>query len=765
MGQARSLIQGPDRLPLAALGLILVVCVWQVALHTTGDGPGWGMTVEQQGPQLVVSWVQMGGFAHEVGVRPGDVVVGIQERSVGPADAPAAVQEAQTLAFQTRDGSVLTISRGLASPLTALRQVSFTFIVLACAIAGTLVFVVARDLLVAGIMLFANISASLAALGSLATPTREALPLALVYVSLIAAATGSVFLFLSFPTNRLNTRLGRRLALASGSAALLLVALYSWTAAVAPLAYEVVRRGAFAVIGIDLLVAAGLAVWNLRRVDLAGSEERRALALVAASTVIGVAPFCLLYLLPTLVGWPAPVAADVAIIPVVLVPVSLAAAILGLQYSGWRRVVQRNMLALAVWLSLLLLYAAALTSLADARFGSTLVLVAIVASTFWSAQRWLRRWLEQLVFGDIYDYRTTLEQIGHALVLLASLDEAATHLLSQLSRTIRMCWAVIRLLVDDYPPLVYRSGTVPNDWEALVDLAERDGKVRATHLWAGADDIHAVRLVAEGTRIGTLALGPKTSGAEYTPEDLALLSTLAPLASTVLRNGLLIRSLERQVVALGEREETLAALSAKLMSVQEEERRQLALDLHDDPLQRAILLARNLGGASNAVLAKRWKAEVEEIITSLRAVCSGLRPPVLDDLGLEAGLEQLANEARARSEIDVVLDLDGHRDGMAGRLERGLEVALYRVAQEGLANCLKHSQATRVGVSLWVRDAKLTLRVVDNGKGTAAQADQRPPRQQLGLEGMRERLRPWSGRVTFESAPGKGTDLTAEVDV
>ncbi len=318
MGQAKSLIQGPARLLLAALGLILVVCVWQVALHTTGDGPGWGMTVEQQGPQLVVSWVQMGGFAHEAGVRPGDVVVGIQERSVGPADAPAAVREAQTLAFQTRDGSVLTISRGLASPLTALRQVSFTFIVLACAIAGTLVFVVARDLLVAGIMLFANISASLAALGSLATPTREALPLALVYVSLIAAATGAVFLFLSFPTNRLNTRLGRRLALASGSAALLLVALYSWTAAVAPLAYEVVRRGAFAVIGIDLLVAAGLAVWNLRRVDLAGSEERRALALVAASTVIGVAPFCLLYLLPTLVGWPAPVAADVAIIPVVL---------------------------------------------------------------------------------------------------------------------------------------------------------------------------------------------------------------------------------------------------------------------------------------------------------------------------------------------------------------------------------------------------------------------------------------------------------------
>src|SRR5207302_2879334 len=116
----------------------------------------------------------------------------------------------------------------------------------------------------------------------------------------------------------------------------------------------------------------------------------------------------------------------------------------------------------------------------------------------------------------------------------------------------------------------------------------------------------------------------------------------------------------------------------------------IALDLHDDPLQRAILLTREMNElAGETFLPSHVRRSAEEIAISLRAICTGLRPPMLDDLGLAASLEWLASDISARSDLSASLKVDGFGSVGSTRLETNLEVALYRAAQEALTNCVK----------------------------------------------------------------------------
>ena len=200
------------------------------------------------------------------------------------------------------------------------------------------------------------------------------------------------------------------------------------------------------------------------------------------------------------------------------------------------------------------------------------------------------------------------------------------------------------------------------------------------------------------------------------------------------------------------------------MQVQEEERRRLALDLHDDPLQRAVLLARALRSAPESADTSRWREATEEIIVSLRALCQGLRPRTLDDFGLEPGLEWLLLDVGARSELAAHLEVSTD-DGLPfGRLESDLEVAFYRVAQEAVNNAVKHAEASALRVELVRERDQVHLRIADDGRGLPAVASGRgAPSTQLGLLGMRERIAPWGGLVTAGPAEHGGTLISATV--
>ncbi|MBI4493320.1 MAG: hypothetical protein HY690_11085 [Chloroflexi bacterium] len=636
---------------------------------------------------------------------------------------------------------------------------------------GGIVFVLAADIVAASVVLAFAVAAATALVAAIATPSGATWALGLEYVALVSFGATTFLLFLAFPINRLSVRSGRQSAVGCLVVHAALVLLYGWVLAFNSAAYDAVRNVLFSVLAADLVGASVLAVTALLGASPGQREARRALGLVALGTVAGLAPFCLLSLGPYLLGTGALVPPDIAILSIVLLPASLGGAVLSRQFLGIERLVRRGMLALIVWIGLLALYtvgldvlergAAGQSSFLAALLGSTVLSVALIAGTFPLVQAWLRRALERVLFHDVYDYAGTLRQLGGEIVCLSGVETIAQHVLGRLGRTLDLSWAAIALDADAPPPRLHRWGTCPAEVEALASAAEGGRGVQREGTAA-----QLVPLVTERVAIGRLVLGPKRHDVDLSPEDSALVATLAPLVATALQNALLVRRLEAQVGALEERERALAALSAQLMHVQEEERRRIALDLHDDPLQRAILLARELKDAPQDRYIERCRRAVDEIIDALRAICTDLRPLALDDFGLAAGLEWLVNDVRARSDLAASLVVESTAQAPGGRLPADLEVALYRVAQEALNNCLKHAQATRVMVALSQNGEGIWLKVADNGQGHAAAADANgASSSHLGTLGMRERLKPWEGVLTLEADREGGTAVLAHIQL
>jgi two-component system sensor histidine kinase UhpB len=204
-----------------------------------------------------------------------------------------------------------------------------------------------------------------------------------------------------------------------------------------------------------------------------------------------------------------------------------------------------------------------------------------------------------------------------------------------------------------------------------------------------------------------------------------------------------------------------------LLKVQEEERRRIAHELHDEPLQLLVHLARSLeqledlpptaGPVVDGLVEAR--RETLDIAARLRTVVAGLRPPALEQLGLAAALRgfvaAIAEATAIRTEMRVT--------GTEVRLDPGIELAAFRIAQEAVNNVVLHAGAGQLLLTLaFGADGKICLRVADNGCGfDPATLDGQLPAGRLGLLGMRERAALAGGRLTVQSAAGHGTTIEA----
>ncbi|HEC63468.1 MAG TPA: sensor histidine kinase, partial [Candidatus Acetothermia bacterium] len=203
---------------------------------------------------------------------------------------------------------------------------------------------------------------------------------------------------------------------------------------------------------------------------------------------------------------------------------------------------------------------------------------------------------------------------------------------------------------------------------------------------------------------------------------------------------------ERQRRELVRREQALSRLSAKLLSTREEERRQLAGRLHDE-LGQTLAAARWALAAGSPQEADQLLGQAVEL---LRDLARELRPPLLDELGLEPALRHLVERFSAASGLKVELELTLPR----GRLPRRMETALFRVIQEALENVRRHAGASRVEVRLGVEGGKLVGEVRDDGRGF----DPGGP-EGVGLPGLREWMSGVGGSLEIESTRGKGTRI------
>ncbi len=218
---------------------------------------------------------------------------------------------------------------------------------------------------------------------------------------------------------------------------------------------------------------------------------------------------------------------------------------------------------------------------------------------------------------------------------------------------------------------------------------------------------------------------------------------------------------------LRDRDERRAELLRKFIKAQEEERKRIARELHDETCQTVSTLS----VAADAALARppvpdrarllEMKALADRALAEVHRVIYDLRPSVLDDLGLAAAVRWYAE----RSLPPVGISFRCEIEGLDERLPVEIETAVFRVVQEALTNVVRHARAETVLIQMAREGAQLAIEVEDDGRGfdPASVATPESSGRGLGLLGIRERVELLGGHVTIDSAPGKGTRLAVTV--
>jgi signal transduction histidine kinase len=245
----------------------------------------------------------------------------------------------------------------------------------------------------------------------------------------------------------------------------------------------------------------------------------------------------------------------------------------------------------------------------------------------------------------------------------------------------------------------------------------------------------------------------------FSEEKQILIQSYANLAAVAIQNAWLFDE-----VQMSNRQ--LHALSQRLMKAQEDERLHLSRELHDESGQLLAALSVQLGlldrDADHPELIHARVAELKNtaniIQSNLHRLAVNLRPASLDHLGLVTALEQFIREFNRQYEINVEFETVGMQEK---RLPIELETVLFRIVQESLTNVVLHAQAARVDVLLSRTDRHISAIIEDNGVGFSHASNL--TEEQLGLFGMRERVKMLGGTFTVESSPGKGTTVKAEV--
>jgi len=298
------------------------------------------------------------------------------------------------------------------------------------------------------------------------------------------------------------------------------------------------------------------------------------------------------------------------------------------------------------------------------------------------------------------------------------------------------------------------AGSVASNGEALIlhDLRGMLDQVDPL-LRDKAEALWGIPLKLNEVVTGVLLLGFARPHA-CLPTEQSLLRALADRSAMAIDRA-------RMTDALREREARIAELSAHLMHVQEEERKRISRELHDETGQALMVIRLYLGMLESNVTAHGARMKIRETlevvdrtIEGIRRIIGRLSPLVLQELGLIAAVRKeakdLAKSAGVKARVTVSQDF--------GRMPTPVEAAFYRIVQEALHNVAKHASATTVNIEMTRENGSVRLLIEDDGVGIAPQKPN-PGRQTFGMAGMRERISNIGGKMKVTSSRGKGTRI------
>jgi signal transduction histidine kinase len=454
-------------------------------------------------------------------------------------------------------------------------------------------------------------------------------------------------------------------------------------------------------------------------------------------------------------------------------------------------------------------------------------LCGLVMASFVPLNAMVRRAADRLLYGEHYEFDATLQRFSQHLAALRSQDEVVAYLLDRLADTLNLGGiayvslpegldlGVLQLIEADDLRARRSFATPVGSAAVLAGLASLDAGAGALswdaplllNPWPGCG---ALVLVGPGAGVeiaGLLVVGAKRGGRRLRSADRALLRTVAHQAATALSNALLVQGLHislRQVqvstaqlvAAQGE----LQLLLRQLVSAEERQRASLARDLHDDALQEVLYVIRHAqlctrladtlapAGDGTTLLppaVERLRDELRQVADrslvverKLRALCLGLYPELLRSLGLTAALEELAEQMRATTRLDIAVSYEDDAAAAPDALPNELAVHLYRIVQEALTNAGKHGTAQSARVDLRLRPNRQAAEIAERAKAVALVVEMqddgvglRVPvdfgallrEGHLGLASMRERAEQIGAVLEFQRAPQGGLRVVLAV--
>ena len=517
-----------------------------------------------------------------------------------------------------------------------------------------------------------------------------------------------------------------------------------------PSVYGAVRVG-FALYITGSILAA-LVVLGRRATTRNPEGPARDARLALSGIACGTLPFLGLTLIPMNTPYGDLAPGDVTALFWIIVPLTFAYAILRHQALGIRRLVHRGMVYGSTTVATLLIVLAlvvAVDSWGDGEVRSrhpawvSAILLALGALLFHLLSRGVRAAVHRAFYPGEVDSQEVLSSMRSDLVGSADAEEAVAAMVRKIGDSLRL-EAISLFLETPAGRLRVAASTGPRADESVAFIRTRlrpnhpAGRGLSEIRWES--DVLLVAPLESGDQVlGYLVLGPKEKGEVFLAEERRLVETVAPILALAIRETSLLAELRE--------------VTERLTDAEEAERGRIARDLHDGPLQKAILLT---GGAG--VTFRDRNGVARELAAELRELCARLRPAILDDLGLVPALEWLLEQTAQGFTVTPRLTLRGMTED--DRLPPNAELALFRVTQEAVSNALKHGHARSIHVSLTRTMSGVELSVTDDGTGTAIEGDRM---HGLGIPGMRERLRQVGGSVSIASDGISGTMVSARI--
>jgi signal transduction histidine kinase len=333
-------------------------------------------------------------------------------------------------------------------------------------------------------------------------------------------------------------------------------------------------------------------------------------------------------------------------------------------------------------------------------------------------------------------------------------------------------WRRLQARLDEYwATLDFVFGDLPFDTFRAASILRRDVLPARENVVQVLDELKAVQRLSQAehdVQVALLYHDVRTRFLWVVTGAFALGIAVAWFAFWHVSR--LERELQGQRLAESETRRELERLSARLVDAQEDERRHLARELHDEVGQALTAIKMDVGvalrSASTEVRARAAledaRAITETTLQNVRDMSQLLHPSMLDDFGLPEALAGYLRSFSKRTGIRATLS----HDGLASRLPTDVEVCIYRIVQEALTNVARHSGALSCSVTVRRTADRVNLVIEDTGRGLPGAADgMTAARRGLGMIGMRERAQALAGRFAIENRPEGGTRISVTLPV